>query len=273
VRRRRESRRALQALGAGLLLVVRPAALASGTSGVIRATLDPATPVVAVLALERNYTDVGVYSRPHPGRIENGRVEVPGLTVPGRYDLRFDFANGYVEGWDSTVPESDYVEEQPLAPESAEAVVRKMASDQFTAFGDEAVILDMQGNVQNVVLLMMQVRRQPFVGGGYRAGEWVWRVDRWRWENPEERTWVPYQERPYYSLVRERLYEKDYAAKRVVYARHLGGIVLDAGHPAADLGAVRVPTPPAGVHAAQPDGTTIEWIRLKPLAQKEGGTR
>ncbi|MBE3132878.1 MAG: hypothetical protein IMZ55_05355, partial [Acidobacteria bacterium] len=91
----------------------------------------------------------------------------------------------------------------------------------------------------------------------------VWRVERWHWEDPDEHTWVPYQERPFYALVRERLYEKDYRAKRVAYARHLGGIALTAEKPDADLGAVKVPAPAPGVCAVDPKGERISPVVLK----------
>jgi len=252
------------------------AALCSGRaeaqSGVIRAMIETDETVKAVWAIERRETAVGVYHHRHPGTLTGNRLTIDKLPVPGTYDLRFDFTNGYVEGWSSTVPESDYEEEQPLTEAAVEKIARKMSSDQFTAFGDEVLILDIRGNIQNAALLLMHLRRRPFVGGGYRAGEWVWRVDRWQWEDPDEHTWVPYQERPFYALVRERLYPKDYDTKQAVYARHLGGIVLTPTQTEAVLGTVRIPMLSPGVHAVDSDGTRTRAIRLKPDFQVKGVT-
>lgn len=240
--------------------------------GEIRATIEVEGDVEAVWAIERRETPTGVYHHRHKGVIEGARLTVSDLPVPGRYDLRFDFTNGFVEGWNSAVPESDYEDEQPLEKAAILKIARKMADDQFTAFGDEALILDIRGNIQNAALLLMQLRRRAFVGGGYRQGEWVWRVDRWQWEDPDEHTWVPYQERPFYALVRERLYPAAYRAKNVVYARHLGGIVLTLEQAEAVLGTLRIPRPAPGVHAVHPDGKRTQPIRLKPVLQLEGVT-
>ena len=242
---------------------VSAAIWAHAEDGSIRATIATNQGIVAVCAIERQHTPVGVYHQIHAGSLCGGEVTITNLPVPGRYDLRFDFTNGYVEGWDAAVPASSYVEEQPLTEEAIRSIAKKMSSNQFVGFGDEAMILDIQGNIQNAAVLLMQVRRRPFVGGNYQPGEWVWRVDRWQWEDPDEHTWVPYQELPFYALVRERLYEPDYRAKRVVFARHLGGIVLDEKHCRAELGALRIPGLVPGIHAAHPDGTQTSPINLK----------
>ncbi|MEX0654770.1 MAG: hypothetical protein WD534_07495 [Phycisphaeraceae bacterium] len=208
--------------------------------------------------------DIGLYATHHPGTLDGDRVRFDDLPVPGRYDLRFVLDDGaIVQGWDATVPQSDYVGDPPLEEGAREAILDKQRSDQFTAFGDDVHVLDLQGNLQNAALLMMQLRRRPFVGGGYRQGEWVWRVDRYQWEDPMEHTWAPYQERPYYALVRERLFEDDFRAKRMAYARYLGGIALTADEPTVNLERVVVPSPGPGVVAVEPDGTPIEPVILK----------
>jgi hypothetical protein len=252
--------------------LVGTALWARGEDGAIRGAVAGAEGIVAAWAIERQQTPTGVYHQKHAGGLVDGKFAITNLPVPGRYDLRFDFTNGYVEGWDATVPKSDYEEEQPLKAEAIQAIAKKMSSDQCTGFGDEALILDIQGNIQNAAVLLMQLRQRPFVGGGYQPGEWVWRIDRWQWEDPDERTWVPYQERPFYALVRERLYAKDYRGKNVLFARHLGGIVLDKSHPEANLGTLRIPRPVPGIHAAQPDGTQTSPITLKAGPPAEGAT-
>jgi len=250
--------------------IVSTAGWAHAERGAIHATITNTEGIVAVCAIERQHTPIGVYHQNHPGTLSGGDLTITNLPVPGRYDLRVDFTNGTVEGWDATVPESDYVEEQPLTEEAIRAIAKKMSSDQVVGFSDDALLLDIQGNIQNAAVLLLQVRRRPFVGGNYQPGEWVWRVDRWQWEDPDEHTWVPYQERPFYALVRERLYEKDFRAKRILFARHLGGIVLDEREPTADLGTLRIPRPVSGIHAVDPGGSQIRPIRLKAGSPTEG---
>jgi hypothetical protein len=77
---------------------------------------------------------------------------------------------------------------------------------------------------------------------------------------------VPWQERPSYALVREKLKPADYPSKSMVYARHLGGIGLTEESPDSDRGIIRVPKPAGGVYAVEPDGTPI-----KPIVLKAGG--
>ncbi len=288
LRRRPTFFTAFACVGIAILSLLFSAA-ASAQTGEIRATLKtniedeahPAPVIEQVWAIQRDaktmttskgkVKDIGMYARQHEGRIEGNTIIIDKLPVPGQYDLRFKTKDGgIVQGWDATVPESDYVGDPPLEKEGRKRILEKQADDQFTAFADQVRVLDMQGNIQNATLLVAKLRWRPFVGGGYKKGEWVWRVERWQWENPNEQTWVPYQERPYYALVRERLYEKDYHAKQVVYARHLGGLVLTEEHPKRDIGAVTVPRPEAGIYAVDPDGQRIEPIFLKGEGKKPG---
>ncbi|MFW6059176.1 MAG: hypothetical protein ACODAQ_03290 [Phycisphaeraceae bacterium] len=243
-------------------------------AGEIRATLETEARIEKVWAVQRKAEtittskgrekDIGMYGRPRAGRVEGDAIVIDGLETQGRYDLRFETADGaIVQGWDANVPESDYVGDPPLEDADRQRILEKQASDQFTAFADRVRVLDMRGNIQNAVLLVEKVRWRPFVGGGYKKGEWVWRVERWQWENPDEQTWVPYQERPYYALVRQRTDEAGYRAKRVVYARHLGGVVLTSEQPKQDIGVVHVPAPTPGVHAVDEGGEPIETVTLK----------
>ena len=245
----------------------------SAHAGSIRATLQAAEPVTRVWAIERRagqlttstgkVHDVGMYGHPRQGEVKDGAIVIEDLPVPGQYDLKLETASGVVVGWDSIVPESDYVGDPPLEDESRKAILAKLADEQFSKFSDRMWVLDIQGNIQNAALLVMKLRTRPFVGGDYQPGEWVWRVERWQWENPDEHTWVPYQERPFYALVRQRLDRNQYQAKRAAYARHLGGIRLTKEHDAVDLGAVTVPRVDAGVYAVDPGGARIQPIVLK----------
>lgn len=243
-------------------------------AGSIRATVQSAEPIRRVWAIERRagqlatsqgkVHDIGMYGRAHQGAVEGSKIVVEGLPVPGLYDLKIETTSGgTVVGWDSSVPESDYVGDPPLEDSSQKAILQKLADEQFSAFSDRMWVLDIQGNIQHASLLVMKLRTRPFVGGSYQPGEWVWRVERWQWENPDEHTWVPYRERPFYALVRERLYKGQYQAKRAAYARHLGGIRLTQQHDTVDLGIVKAPRIDAGVCAISPDGARIQPIVLK----------
>ncbi len=260
-----------------LRVALAAAALAAGTGargGAIRATLEAEEPVVSVWAIGRvagqlttskgKTHDTGMYGRAYQGRVEGEKVIIEGLPVPGRYDLKLETGSGgVIAGWDAGVPESDYVGEPPLEEESRKLIFKKLGDDDFSAFSDRMWVMDIQGNIQNASVLLAKLRTRPFVGGAYKAGEWVWRVERWQWENPDEHTWVPYRKRPFYALIRERLYRRDYEAKKMVFSRVLGGIALTAERPEAHLASVRVPRPGKGVCAVDPEGERIEPVFVK----------
>ena len=242
----------------------------SASAGTIRATIDSAEPVSQAWIIQRKDTNIGVENKPRSIKLTGNELVVEDLAVPGRYDLRFKMASGcVVEGWDGHVPESDYVEEQPLGKESKLTILKKMAKIEKRHFADKVIVLDIQGNIQNAAIIVAKLRTRPFVGGAYKKGEWVWRVERWQWEFPEEDTWVPYQERPYYALVRKRLYKKDYQALCTTYARHLGGIVLTDEQPEATMGVLKIPRLKPGTRALNPDGSTTRPIRIKPWQEPD----
>ncbi len=208
--------------------------------------------------------DIGMYSQPYEGRIIEGKVVIENLPVPGLYDLQFQTkSGGVISGWDPNVPESDYVGDPALEEVAKKKILAKQGAEDFSAFSDRMWVLDIQGNIQNAAVLVMKLRTRPFVGGDYQPGEWVWRLERWQWENPEEDTWVPYRKRPFYALYRERISEKKLREKQVVFARHLGGIRLTDEHPAVDLGRIKIPRPIPGVFAVNPDGSFLPPVILK----------
>jgi len=246
----------------------------SARAGTIRASVETKEAIKRVWAIQRRARrlttskgkvhDVGLYGYPHEGRAEGNEIVVENLPVPGRYDLKLQTeSGGIIAGWDAAVPPSDYVGDPPLEEESRRKILEKLSDEDFSAFADRMWVLDIQGNIQNAAVLVMKLRTRPFVGGGYKPGEWVWRVERWQWENPEEHTWVPYRKRPFYALVRERLYKKQYQAKRVIFARELGGIGLTEERQTIYLKGVKVPRPVLGIYAVNPDGSRIRAVVLK----------
>ena len=253
-------------VGAGALWLFPAVAVGAGA---IRATIDSEEPILEAWVIARKDTNIGVERKAKPIKLEGNELVVENLPIPGRYDLRFRTASGTIEGWDDSVPESDYVEEQPLGTESKLTILKKMAKMAKRGFADQVVVLDIQGNIQNAAVLVTRLRTRPFVGGGYQPGEWVWRVERWQWEFPEEDTWVPYQERPCYALVRKRLYRKQYEALRTTYARHLGGIVLTEGRSEAKMGVLKIPRLKPGTRALNADGSPTEPISIKPWKEPD----
>ncbi len=148
----------------------------SASAGTIRATIDSAEPVVHAWVIQRKDTNIGVENKPRSIRLAGKVLVVEGLPVPGRYDLRFKTASGcVVEGWDGHVPESDYVEEQPLDNESKLTILKKMAKIEKRHFADKVMVLDIQGNIQNAAIIVTKLRTRPFVGGAYKQGEWDYR--------------------------------------------------------------------------------------------------
>lgn len=255
--------------------IEEPAAAPTLVGG-IRATIDTNEPIEHVWAIQRRAAaittskekvhDTGIYALSHEGKIVAKEIVIENLPVPGLYDLKLQTqSGGIVSGWDPNVPESDYVDDLPLKKEARQKIFEKLSAEDFSAFSDGMWVLDIHGNIQNAAVLVMKLRTRPFVGGDYKPGEWVWRIERWQWEDPDEHTWVPYRKRPFYALTRERLVQKQLLAKRMLLARHLGGIILKQGRPSVDLGTVKIPRPVPGVFAVNPDGTRIRPVVLKGL--------
>lgn len=168
-----------------------------------------------------------------------------------------------VQGWNAHVPPSDYIEEQPLSEAARQTIGDKILAMHIKGFPDVVQILDLQGNIQNAAVLVLQLRTRPFVGGGYRQGEWVLRADRMLWHDPDEHTWTPNAKLPWYSILRQRLLPRGYHNVRLLYTRALGGITLEHADEVKDLGTVIIPRPPLGVHASNPDGSIIKPITIK----------
>ena len=257
-----------------VILLAAPAFAQEPETGTITLSVKSPEQVTRVVAIERRAEiiattkgkahDIGLYGVSHNGTVTYAVLRIDNLPVPGVYDLRIETESGAtLAGWDATVPESDYVGDPPLEKEGRRAILDKLADEQFSAFSDRMWVLDIQGNIQNASLLVMKLRTTPFVGGNYQPGEWVWRIERWQWENPDDHTWVPYQERPFYALIRQRLYASQYNAKRIVFARSLGGIALTPDRPEVNLGEVTLPPVEPGICAVNPDGSRITPVVLK----------
>ena len=250
-------------------LVVVLLATGASDAGSLRAQLPPGHAVTSAQAIEYRPTKTGVDTVTHDGRVTGDAVEFADLPDSATLCLRLTTADGVVEGWDATVPASDYVEEQPLSDAGRAAIFEKLTAMEDRGFADEVRVLDVVGNIQHAAVLLERLRRRSFVGGGYQPGEWVWRVDRYQWHDPDEQAWTPDPALPWHALDRRRLRAPQHAALRIVYARHLGGIALSPQRPDVDLGLVTLPSVPPGVHACAPDGTIIEPVTLKPV--KQGG--
>lgn len=249
-----------------LLITALSASTTLAQTGSIRARIDTEATITGTQVVRTLYTAVGVEHSTHAASIdEHGIVSATDLPLGGRYALRFATESGTVQGWDTTVPESDYVEHWPLEDESIVIIHEKIGGKFGGSYDDEVILLDLQGNIQHAAALTTQLRRRGFVTGSGRVdNEWTWRVQRYEWHYPDEDTWVPDQRVPYYAMIRRRLSPEEYKAVSVTYARHLGGIELTEDRPHVDLGVIIVPTPQPGIRAVNPDGSVIEPIVLKP---------
>lgn len=236
-------------------------------AGSITATIQGEAPQ-QVWAVERRLTPTGVELVRTPGQVHGQRVVIGGLPDAGRFDLLLQLPSGMVEGWDASAPASDYEPEQPLDDEAKATLRQKIARFERKAFFDRVEVLDMQGNIQNAAVLVYKVHTRGFVEAVDRGPDWVWRVDRMQWEDPEEHTWTPHPKLAFYALQRHRVTPSQFAGLRWLFARHLGGVELTPHQPDADLGTLIVPAVPAGVGACNPDGTMIPPVQVKPDPQE-----
>lgn len=255
-------------------------------AGTITLQADSTEPILSAWAVQRVQNDTGLYSHELPGRIElaaksqttqsddnqstaitSQRIVFDDLPA-GHYDLKFQTKTGVIQGWNAKVPESDYEIEQPLKQSSIDILCHKLTAGGASGFDDQVAVLDIQGNVQNAAILTRHLRTRAFTGGKYKKGEWVFRVTRWQWESPDEITWAPWQERPFYAMIRQRLFRDDYNALRITYARHLGGLTLKTETSKLDLGKVILPKVQPTICAVNPDGSVITPIIIKPVSPK-----
>jgi hypothetical protein len=250
----------------GLLFLAVACSLAPAVAGAgsIRATVDGDQKIVSVSAIERDThgTD-GVVSRTHAGRIEGRQIVLDKLPDQGDFDLRLETADGSISGWNASVPPGDDEPATPLAPDQKRELLDKLATMSRRAFPHEVVVLDIQGNAQHAAILTTSVRRGNIQGAG-AVGGWVWRADRYEYENPDGDTWAPLQEQPFYAADRREVSPEQYAQLRITYVAALGGIRLTADKPAVDLGRLVLPKSSSGVHAAAADGRATREFTVKP---------
>lgn len=254
-----------------LLAVVSPSLAADKATeapsgpGVITATFKAEESIKRVWAIHRLKTSLGIKPVLYAGKVDGNKVSFENLPVPAQFDLRFETDSGIIEGWNWRVPASDYEEEQPLSTESRETILKKMTGSGISGFADTVTVLDLQGNIEYAAVLSLHVRQSTLATSwGDVSDETVWYVRRDAWENPEEHTWTVSQETPYYNLWRERIKKDKWGKQAIVFARHVGGIVLDAKTPKSDLGMIVLPKVGAGIRAVNPDGSAIPPIQIKP---------
>ena len=252
------------AIGLSLAMIACSIAAPVAVAGSIHATIDGDQKIVAVSAIERDTrgTD-GVVSTTHAGRIEGREIVVDKLPDQGSFDLRLETADGLISGWNASVPPSDDEPPTPLGPDQKRELLEKLATLSRRAFPHEVVVLDIQGNAQHVAILTTSVRRGNIIGAG-AVGGWVWRADRYEYENPDGDTWAPLQEQPFYAVDRREVSPEQYARLRVTYVAALGGIRLTAEKSAVDLGRIVLPPSSPGVHAAAADGRATREFTVKP---------
>jgi hypothetical protein len=233
-------------------------------AGSIRATIDGDQKIVSVSVIDRDTrgTD-GVVSTTHAGRIEGRQIVIDHLPDYGSFDLRLETADGLIAGWNPSVAPGEDDPPAPLTADKKRELLEKLATVSRRAFPHEVVVLDIQGNAQHVAILATSVRRGNIQGVG-AVGGWVWRADRYEYENPDDDTWAPLQEQPFYAVDRREVSPEQYAQLRVTYVAALGGIRLTTDKPAVDLGRIVLPKSSPGVHAAAADGRPTHEFTVKP---------
>lgn len=206
----------------------------------ITGVVTPARGLTAVAVIERKTRKRVTGKIVDPG---TGRFAVAGLAAGKIYDLQIDFgANCRLEGINLKVPRSDYVEEQPLAPEDIQVITTKV--NRLNKFEDEVRILTIQGNIQHAAIVISKLRTRPFFGS--KPGELIWRAELWHFERPEE-TWLKRTDELFTVLYRERMQKSRYVQKAVTFDGRLGGISVSSKQPRVELGRIAAPSIKPGV--------------------------
>lgn len=241
------------------------AALSSADT--VRVTLDCPDQVLQAWAVERRVTPTGITMHKTPARVDGQMISIEGLERGRRYDLLIQTRAGLIEGWDASVPASDYDPEQPLDDAARGMILAKIEKMERRAFYDDVFVLDIAGNIQHAAVLLFKFHHRGFVEAEDRGPDLVWRVDRMQYENPDEQSWVPHTKLALYALQRHRVTRSQYDQLRVLLDRRLGGIAWAGDSSTVDLGTITLPAPPPGVHACDEKGTIIKPTRLKPDPQ------
>jgi len=224
-----------------LLAVLTPPVSAAGT-GTITGTVDKPDQVTAVTAVDRTSSAKDIK---YPGKIDpkTGKFSVENLPLDRTYDVVLDLAGGVrLEGVNLKVPRSDYEEEQPLSKEDVEAI--KKITQSLDKFADQIDVLAVSGNIQHAAVMVNKLRTKPFYDS--KPGQIVWRLELWHFERPDE-SWVKVQDEQFIVFYRERIQRTEYDKKALTLDPALGGVQLGAKQPAADLGAVKLPSREPGV--------------------------
>ncbi|NQU11489.1 hypothetical protein HQ590_11900 [bacterium] len=204
--------------------------------------MDQPDQVTAVAAVDR------AARQSYPGAFDrsSARFTVSNLPTNTPLDCVIDYAGARLEGVNFHVPRSDYVEEQPLSVEDVATITDKIG--RMNQFENIVDILTITGNVQHAVILLNKLRTTEFIGR--QPGEVIWRAELWHFERPEE-TWAKVQDELFVVLYRERIPNKVYRKKAIVFDPRLGGLRLTAEVPEVDLGEIRLPAPQPGVRLRQ----------------------
>ncbi len=233
-------------------------------AGSIRARVVGEAKIVAVSAIQRDSSGTdGVVSTLHNGRLEDGTIIIDRLPDVGNFDLRLETPDGLIAGWNASVAPSDDDPPTPLSATDRKNLLEKLATMSRKAFPHEVVVLDIQGNAQHAAILTTSVRRGNIAGAG-AVGGWVWRADRYEYENPDDENWAPQQEQPFYAVDRREVSPQQYGDLHIIYSSTLGGIRLTADKPAVDLGRIALPKAIPGVHAVRAGGEATHEFIVKP---------
>lgn len=206
-------------------------------TGVISGNASPADEVTAVAAVDRTT------GKRFVGKVDReGHFQVEQLPLNATYDCLVDYGGARLEGINLRVPASDYEEEQPLTDDNRATIKQEIAA--LNKFEDIVEVLAIEGNTEHAAVLVHKLRTRPFVNS--KPGEVVWRVELWHFERPDE-IWLKVQDELFVTLYRERLQRAEFEKKSLGFTPSLGGIILSAESPKADLGVVHLPQGKHGI--------------------------
>jgi len=221
-----------------MLILAGAAAAAAAATGTITGTVDKASAVTRVIAVNREAWVA------YTGRCDaaTGAFAIEGLPLETNYDCLFDYDGTRLEGVNLKVPPPDDPDNVLTTNDIAEIRAKVLNMNKFD---DIVEVMTITGTGERTAILLNKVRTTPFWNS--KPGEVIWRVDLWHYQHPED-FWLKVQDELFLIFYRERMPSiEDYKKKAILFDANLGGLRPTVETPVVNLGRLALPAIAPGI--------------------------